>query len=276
MGKRYVLFAAILFAASAGAQEPQMANVKGRLHSETDRILYGYVIELEQLGSHGEIVRADVESDGDFGFRNIPVGEYVLRITNFHGEAISQQFVSIHEKTASVDVRLPASPPKPTGATISLAELRHPPARKAVDACAAAQRFSESGHYDRAAGELEKAVRISPDFAPAHSNLGVQYLRMRRYDEARTEIQRSLEIVGPNPRDLANLSFAMAGLWRLPEAIESAKGALRLDRENAAAHYVLGSLLALDRETRGEGRAHLEVAAKTLASAREALERLGQ
>ena len=48
-----------------------------------------------------------------------------------------------------------------------------------------------------------------------------------------------------------------------------------MERDNAAAHYVLGSLLALNRETRGEGVAHLEVAAKTLESARKALERMG-
>ena len=62
---------------------------------------------------------------------------------------------------------------------------RAPPAPKAVEAAIAAQHFSQEGRSAEAAGALEKAVPISPDFAVAHSNLAVQYLRMRRFKEAR-------------------------------------------------------------------------------------------
>ena len=157
---------------------------------------------------------------------------------------------------------------------MSLRELRHPPAAKALAAFAAAQRFAESGHYDRAAEELQKAASISPEFAPAHANLGVQYLRMRRFEDARAEIERALSLGGPNARDLSNLSFALAALQRVPEAIDAARAALRLDKQSASAHYLLGYLLTMSPETRGEGIAHLEVAAKSMASARQALETL--
>ena len=93
-----------------------------------------------------------------------------------------------------------------------------------------------------------------------------------RSTSAYTKKDRSLMSIKFNR---SNLAFALAGLQRLPDAIESAKAALRIDRNHAAAHYVLGSLLALDRETRDEGVAHLEVAARTLESARKALARLG-
>jgi tetratricopeptide (TPR) repeat protein len=273
VSKRNGVFAAMVLVVCASAQDAPSANVKGRLHGEGQPNLRGYVIELEHLGAHGSTIHADVEFDGEFSFRGIPTGEYVLRVTTYLGQALSQQFASIHDRTATLDVRLPAERPSPAGRTVSLGELRHPPSRKAFDASLAAQRFAESGNFDKAAGELEKAVRISPDYAAAHSNLAVQYLRLQRYEEARAEIGRAMGIAGPNGRDLANLAFALAALRRIPESVEAAKGALRVDRDNAAAHYILGTLLTLDRETRVEGVAHLELAAKTLESARKALAR---
>jgi tetratricopeptide (TPR) repeat protein len=258
----------------AGAQEVRTSTLKGRLHADDRAVILGYVIEMEESRSHGEIVRADVESGGDFTFRQLPFGDYVLRITTYQGEPVAQQFVTIQERMAVLDIQLPRRPATPTGGTVSLSQLRHPPAAKALAAFAAAQRFAESGHYDRAAEELQKAASISPEFAPAHANLGVQYLRMRRFDDARAEIERALSLGGPNPRDLSNLSFAFAALQRVPEAIEAARAALRLDRQNAPAHYLLGSMLVMSPETRGEGVAHLEVAAKSMQSARQALEAL--
>ena len=273
MSKRYGLFAALVLVVCAAAQENRPATVNGKLQGANLQDLHGYLIELEQFGKHGNTIRADVEPDGDFVFRNIPAGDYMLRVTNYHGQSISQQFVSIQDRTSSLDVRLPAEAPSPTGTTVSFRELRHPPSRKALNASVAAQRFADSGNYDRAAGELEKAVRISPDFAPAHSNLAVQYLRMQRYEEAKAEIERAIAIAGPNARDLSNLAFADMALLRVAEAADAAKAALKLEPGNAAAHYMLGSVLCVNRQTRGEGIAHLEVAAKTLESARKALAR---
>ncbi len=159
---------------------------------------------------------------------------------------------------------------------MSLNELRHPPARKAIAAAAAAQRFSESGRPEDAAGELQKAIRISPDYAVAHSNLGVQYIVMRRFDDARAEIERALEIAGPNAKDYANLAFAYIGLQRIDDGMATARRALDLDSSSAPAHYLLGSLLALKPATRADGVAHLEIAARTLKSAQRELEKYAQ
>jgi tetratricopeptide (TPR) repeat protein len=273
--KRYGLFAAVVLAFCARAQGPQIATVTGTLHSDTEIVLQGFVAELDTLSPLGATERVDVSSTGDFSFHNIPFGDYTLRITTYYGDEISQQFVSVHERATPLDVRLPSHAPEPSGATVSMAELRHPPARKAVQALVAAQRFSESGRVDKAAGELEKAVRLSPDFAQARSNLGVQYLRMQRFADAREEIQRAIEIGGPNPRDLANLAFTFVQLSRLPEAADAARKALDIDRNCAPAHYILGSILAVNPGTRAAGIAHLEFAARTMDSARRALEHLG-
>jgi tetratricopeptide (TPR) repeat protein len=271
--KLYGVVSLLVLASAAPAQESQISNVTGRLRSG-ERILRGYLVQLDSRGPRGDAPpQADVQLGGEFAVRNVPYGDYMLRVTNYHGDTIVQQFISIHDRISPIDVLLPESAPSPTGGTVSFAQLRHPPAKKAVEAAAAAQRFAASGHVDRAVEQLRRALEISPEYSAAHSNLAVEYMRMQRFDEARAEIERALEIAGPNAHDYANLAFAYAGLQRLPEAMQTARRALALDRTSAPAHYLLGSLMALTPATRGEGLAHLEVAAETMASARKELEK---
>lgn len=110
-----------------------------------------------------------------------------------------------------------------------------------------AQRFSESGQAEKAVEELEKAIRISPEYADAYNNLAVQHIRMGRFEEACGELAR---------------------------AIASARAALRLDSGSPQAHLILGSILAQDPRTRAESIPHLERAAETLPSARASLEQV--
>ena len=274
MKKLYGVVSLLFCALASGAQEPQTANVTGRLHG-ADPILIGYLVELQSLGPHsGTSPQADVRSDGEFSLRNVPYGEYLLKVVTYRGESVAEQFVTIQEHGGGpLDVRLPARPPIPTGGTVSFKQLKHPPARKAVQAAAAAQKFAEQGHTEQAAGELKKALRISPDYAAAHTNLGVQYLRLHRFEEARAEIEQALDLGGPNAVDLGNLAFAYAGLQRLDDAIAAARRALAVDRHCLAAHYLLGSFLVLTPSTRREGIAHLEEAAGAIPAARQELEK---
>jgi tetratricopeptide (TPR) repeat protein len=259
----------------AVAQEPKTAEVKGTVAREKEVLLLGYVAELDDLVHPGQALHADVAADGVFLFRNIPYGDYVLRITNYYGTPIVEQFVTVREHQMPVDVRLPGlDGPRPASGGVSLRELRHPPAPKAVGAVLAGQRFAESGNYERAAEELRKAVRISPEYAQAHSNLAVQYIRMRQYQQAADEIDRALSIAGPNPVDLCNQAFVRTAMQHYDQAAASAREALRIDPNSAHAHYLLGTLLLLHNEARAEAIAHLERAAGTIEGARASLARL--
>ena len=272
MFQRYCCLAASLLAVSLYAQEP-VALVKGRVIGN-EPTFDEYVIELTNLTTRVTVSRVEVSMGGDFTVRGLPYGDYLARIATYHGDTVAQQIINIHESVSPIDLRLPPRSPRPTGATVSARELRTPPRRKAVDASVAAQRFSESGRFDQAATELEKAVRISPEYAAAHSNLGVQYLRLKRYADAEAEIRRAIEIAGANPHDLANLAFAQLGQERFADAAATAREALKLRKDAPTGHLVLGLALVLEPETRGEGIAHLEEAAKTLDSARRTLEAL--
>ena len=245
------------------------------MRSEATVPFHEYLVEVADLGHSTDTHRAEVQFDGTFQLRDIRSGTYTLRVTTLNGELVHQELVTVAPQTGPLTVRLPARPAKPSApGTISVTQLRHPPSRKAFQAMAAAQRFSESGQTEKAVEELEKAIRISPEYADAYNNLAVQHMRMGRFEEACDELSRAIAIAGPNASRLSNLAYAQRQLNRFPEAIESARAALRLDPGSPQAHLILGSILAIDPRTRAESIPHLERAAETMPSARTILEKV--
>jgi tetratricopeptide (TPR) repeat protein len=251
--------------------------VDGELHSEAPLPFLDYRVELTDPNRTTETHRADVQLDGTFRLRDIPAGQYSLRVTTLSGDLVHQEFVSVSPQAAPLSVRLPGSAKRPSApGTVSMTQLRHPPARKAWQAMCSAQHFAESGQTEKAVEELEKAIRISPEYAEAYNNLAVQHIRMNRFEEAAGELGRALAIAGPSPMQLTNLAYAQYRLNRFPEATASARAALRLNSGSPRAHLVLGSILAVDPLTRAESIPHLERAAETLPSASALLKQLRQ
>jgi tetratricopeptide (TPR) repeat protein len=249
-------------------------TLKGELRSEENINLHEYFVELADLSHFNEIHRAEVQFDGSFQLRDIRSGTYTLRVTTLAGTVIQQDLVTVAPQAGPLTVRLRTLHKPSAPGTISLTQLRHPPSHKAFQAVASAQRFSQSGQTEKAVVELEKAIRISPEYADAYNNLAVQHIRMGRFEEAAGELTQAISIAGPNPVALSNQAFAQRQLNRIPDAIATARAALRLDSGSPQAHLILGSILAGDPRTRGEGITHLEQAAETMPSARSALEQL--
>ena len=271
------LLSVIVFIGLSSSMAAEIPVVRGQLHPPARESVQGLFVIMEGVSTHTEISRADVRGDGSFEFRDIPAGDYTLRVTDGFGRTVCQQFVTIHDHMPELEVRLPERESNGAGAgaaTVSVTQLMHPPHKKAVQAFQSALRLSAAGKYDDAMTELEKAIRISPEFAAAHTNLAVQYFRLGRFEESMAESARAIQIGGPDPRNLCNLATAQARLHRFAEAEKSARAALRLDSGYLKANLILGSILVDQPATRGEGIKHLEKAAAEFASARQFLEQL--
>jgi tetratricopeptide (TPR) repeat protein len=252
-----------------------LPELRGELKGTAEVVFHGYVVELYDWRSHQNFGRTDVQSTGAFTFRNVPNGDYVLRVTDMYGEVLQEENVSVSSRGAPIIVRLNQErEARPASGSVSIRQLQHPPSTKAVSAFIAAQRFSESHQPDKAAAELEKAIRISPDYAEAHTNLAAQYMRLGRFEDGLAETARALAIAGPNPRDLGNQAFAQWALHRYPEALSSASQSLQLAPNNAYAHYIVGAILAMDRRTLRDSVSHMEIAAQSIPSAREGLDKI--
>lgn len=249
------------------AQPNELVVWKGELYSDSQRLFSGYTVELVD-SRRSATASADVQSDGTFEFRRVTGGEYELLVTNGRGQELFRSYVRTGDP-GDIEVKLPEEKTaRPPSGGVSVSQLLHPPDRKAVACAMAAGKLSQAGQYAKAAVELEKAVRISPEYADAHLNLGVQYLHLERYEEALGELEHALRIAPPTALALSNLAYAQFQLSRNAEAIHSARESLRLEPEFLPAHYVLGIVLARSGQNLPEAISHLEKAANSFPSAR--------
>lgn len=276
MRVRSILPAALLCAASCAslpAQSPTGALSNWRIDVENKSPLQGEALSAELLDMHRQkVASADLVGDA-FVFSNVAGGQYTLVVTDGRGTPLYQQLV-----TAMPDVtptlRLPDDDREraPSG-PVSVHELQHPPSPKALRAIAAARKFAQAGNYQKAVEQLQTAIRISPDYPPAHTNLAAQFVHLGRYEEAAAESQRALDLGSPNPLDLCNLAYAQIELRRFPEATASARRCLELAPDSPSGHYLLGTVLSFDRRTLPEAIAHLEMAVRSFPAAQAQLDK---
>ena len=100
------------------------------------------------------------------------------------------------------------------------------------------------GRMPDAISEYERAVRIYPNYADAHNNLGALLLQSGRTTEAVAEYQAAVRLDPDYPDAHSNLGSALSRIpGRLPEAIAELETAVRLDPENARRRAALGYVL---------------------------------
>jgi tetratricopeptide (TPR) repeat protein len=159
------------------------------------------------------------------------------------------------------------------------------------------------GEYDDAVRELEAAAQADPKLPLVHYYLGMTYVRKQDYERARAEFQKDLaqepdaaftyEQLGKVEATLQNeteaakdfgravkldsqLVESRMGLAKIeeqkkeyPAALTQLNEIIRLEKDNASAHYLRGQvLLHMGREK--EGREELAVATKMLNEQRAA------
>lgn len=260
----------VLFCRCGWSQDSEI-RVKGQV-SGGDPLELQRAVILTDLHSR-RTLSADVQGDGTFEVPNVPRGNYELTVLNEANRAVFEEFVSLQGSNQSIDVRLPRhNVERPPSGSVPVNQLLHPPAKKAIQAFLAARKFADSHQYEKAAEQLEKAVAISPDYADAWVNLAAQHLRLGNYQQSLDELARASEISGPSALILTNKAVAKQALRRDAEAIASARQSLQMDASYVPAHLVLGLLLASDRRTLPEAVSHLEIAARTIPSAGQALD----
>jgi tetratricopeptide (TPR) repeat protein len=164
---------------------------------------------------------------------------------------------------------------KPAGETISVSQLQHRIPKEAAKAFQRGLKFSQVGAHDKAAAELEAALRRDPQLASAENQLGVEYSYLGRWEEAEQAFRRFIGIDPNSWMGHYNLTLTLYSGGDLRGAEQSARRALALSSENPRIHLLLGELLVTSDQTRAEGFTELRVAARTLSNARWVLRVLG-
>ncbi len=97
---------------------------------------------------------------------------------------------------------------------------------------------------DAALTWLRRAEQAAPHLAELHCQLGIVYLRLRRWDDAERAFQQTLALAGDEVRAHYGLARTYLEQGRFPRAAEAALTAVTLRHHVPESHYVLGVALA--------------------------------
>jgi len=228
----------------AQGQVPGVRALRGEISGGEDPISPDrYMVELVDRGR--PVDRVSVARDGSFEFRGIAEGQYELRVLTLFGEIVRREYISVHEYSSSLLVKLPENKGhRPVSGSVSIKSLLNPVPTSARKEFVRAEQALSKGRIDESIRRLEKAIQIHPGYMEAHNNLGVRYMRSGDFTRAAAEFQRAVEIDPASTLSLANLAFALVALNQHRDAEMAARRALVLDRASMQASYALGVSLA--------------------------------
>jgi protein O-mannosyl-transferase len=107
----------------------------------------------------------------------------------------------------------------------------------------------DKGQVDEAISHFEEFVRLKPDLANSHYNLGVALFRKGRIDEAIRQLQEAIRLDPGSADAHYNLGVAFYQQGRAGEAIRQFQETVRLDPGHAEAHNNLGAALGMQGQT---------------------------
>jgi tetratricopeptide (TPR) repeat protein len=103
--------------------------------------------------------------------------------------------------------------------------------------------FLRLGRLKQAVASYNRAIRIKPDYARAHNNLGNALSALGQYEEAVASFSTALQLEPDYAGASLNLGIAQVNLGMPEAAIVSYREALRVDPDFAEAHNSLGNAL---------------------------------
>jgi Flp pilus assembly protein TadD len=258
MARRFcplLLLFSFLFPHALGAQQEQLSSIAGQL-----RVLRGdfpshrILIELRYRGS--AINSAYADSDGKFGFSNLVGGEYHIIINDEEYYPVDERLILNPDISTVVLALLTLRPredilkndpagARPAGSNAYLVNPADYNKRFPKKAIKEYEKGLDADHRDRreeAIAHYEDALKIAPDFYPAHNNLGSDYLSKSDFVVARKEFEEAIRLNQSDAAAYLNLSNVCMLTDQLADAQKFLDEGMRRQPDSALAHFLLGSL----------------------------------
>jgi len=248
------LLAAFVIPVQLCAQQNQLGKIIGNVRVvKGDFPAHPVLISLEMRGS--PIGSAYCDDQGRFGFYSLVGNQYRVSVNDDAYEPVSET-TEVNPATSSVNFVQIALVPRSNGKKDSLpgrVEGSNPylvdPAdynrqfpkktRKEFDKGVEAD---QQGKTDDAIQHYEKALSYSPDFYPAHNNLGSAYLARQNFEGAQTQFEAALKANQNDVEAYFNLANVLLLTQRYPAAEREIEEGLQRRPDSAFGHFLQGSV----------------------------------
>lgn len=107
-----------------------------------------------------------------------------------------------------------------------------------------ARESEEKGNLSEAQTQLAEAVKINPAFRQAQDSLARLLIQTGKYEDAFKHYQRMFRHLKPDSNALINYGVLAARFDREDDALKSWQDALKLDKNQANAHFYLAEMLS--------------------------------
>ena len=201
------------------------------------------------------------DKHGEFRFMNVREGIYYLEVfgdSQFY-EPVTQEVRVPRGADVSVTIYLKArneaSSRMSVGGTVSAGEFDQKVPASAKKEYDKAAKLINKGEIQEGIEHLRQALSIYPDYLSAHNYLGVQYLKLKQFDQAAEQFESTLKL---NPKyfdSRLNLGLVLIEQGKYNEAINHLTEAISVDSARPSAHLWLGiallqanDLVAAERE----------------------------
>lgn len=187
--------------------------------------------------------------NGGFAFRGLPAGSYTIVIDKETDYKPLTQTVDIIQfrgspaQTYTLNIRLEFKDRVETKPAVVNAEFGNVP-KKALGHYNDAIELSKKKDHLGAIEQLKLAVAEYPSFTQALNEMGVQYLKLSRLQEADDAFREALELDPESFPALTNRGIANVMMKRYGEAVPVLRKAVKKNDQAPVVHYFLGQALA--------------------------------
>ena len=106
----------------------------------------------------------------------------------------------------------------------------------------------ERGRFPDALGKFQAACILAPESDVGCMNMGIAFLNMQRYEDARRVLEKSASREAQNPAPWFNLGFLERTVGQSAAALRDFEKAAALDSEDADTQYFLGALYSDEQQ----------------------------
>jgi Flp pilus assembly protein TadD len=248
-------------------------TIQGRVFFPSGQALTGIAVKVRLEGTNTMGASTTTDQDGEFRFNSIAPGTYSVVVDGGKEFETAREPVNIDPSGTSSPITTITIHLRPRMDASNPAFARVPQA--ALDLYQKGTAAAQKGNSKSAVEFLSKAVAAYPDFPAALTDLGVQYMKLGQMDKA-AETLETLVKLKPNDATahldlgiaLYNQNTALNSEKKFDEAARKAEqavtqlqDALKLNSPGPTAHYYLGmSLIKLKKYDEAQKELELAIA----------------